>query len=181
MYASFSTQRRVSHILRQTLAFYRENSPKEHVSLQGLIDEVLAIFGRRFESRAVKLQIEIPSGIEFMGSSGEMRQVLCNLVANALDAASHGGKIVVRAQNIGAGESRSTVVISVADKGCGIPRENLKSIFEPFFTSKVGIGTGLGLWVSKQLVERNGGTIRVRSRVGHGTVFRIAIPYEPRS
>lgn len=173
--------RRVSHILRQTLAFYRENSPKEHVPLQGLIDEVLAIFGRRFESRAVKLQIEIPSGIEFMGSSGEMRQVLCNLVANALDAASHGGKIVVRAQKIRVGESGSKVVISVADKGCGIPRENLKSIFEPFFTSKVGIGTGLGLWVSKQLVERNGGTIRVRSRVGHGTVFRIAIPYEPRS
>ncbi|WP_204101467.1 PAS domain-containing sensor histidine kinase [Occallatibacter savannae] len=168
--------RRVSHILRQTLAFYRENSPKEHVRLLPLMDEVLAIFGRRLESRSIRLELDIPAGIQFLGSSGEIRQVLCNLVGNALDASSHGDRIVVRARRISTDDSRSRINISVADSGSGIARENLKKIFEPFFTSKVGVGTGLGLWVSKQLVERNAGTIRVRSRVGQGTVFRLSFP-----
>lgn len=170
--------RRVSHILRQTLAFYRENSPKEHVRLLPLMDEVLAIFGRRLESRSIQLQLDIPAGIQFTGSSGEIRQVLCNLVGNALDASGPGDRIIVRARKFSLNGSRSQVNISIADSGSGIPRENLKSIFEPFFTSKVGVGTGLGLWVSKQLIERNAGFIRVRSRVGQGTVFRLSFPQE---
>ena len=170
--------RRVSHILRQTLAFYRENSPKEQVRLLPLMDEVLAIFGRRLESRSIKLKVDIPAGTLFTGSSGEIRQVLCNLVANALDASSPGAHIIVRARKFSLLESGSRVSISIADSGSGIPRQNLKNIFEPFFTSKVGVGTGLGLWVSKQLVERNGGTICVRSRVGQGTVFRLSFPQE---
>ena len=140
------------------------------------MDEVLAIFGRRLESRAIKLELDIPAGIQFVGSSGEIRQVLCNLVANALDASSPGDRIVVRARRISSGGSRSSVNISIADTGCGIPQPNLQNIFEPFFTSKVGVGTGLGLWVSKQLTERNGGTIGVRSRAGQGTVFRLSFP-----
>jgi len=68
------------------------------------------------------------------------------------------------------------VVLAVADTGSGISPENLKNIFEPFFTSKVGVGTGLGLWVSKELVERNTGNIHVRSRPGQGTVFRLSFP-----
>jgi len=170
--------RRVSHILRQTLAFYRENSPKEHVRLLPLMDEVLAIFGRRLESRAIQLQVDIPAGVQFVGSSGEIRQVLCNLVGNALDASGPGDRIIVRARRISSGDSRSRVNISIADNGSGIPRDNLKIIFEPFFTSKVGVGTGLGLWVSKQLTERNDGAIRVRSRSGQGTVFRLSFPQE---
>lgn len=170
--------RRVSHILRQTLAFYRENSPKEHVRLLPLMDEVLAIFGRRLESRSIRLDLDIPAGIQFTGSSGEIRQVLCNLVGNALDASSPGDRIIVRARRVTSRDLKSRVNISIADNGCGIPRENLQNIFEPFFTSKVGVGTGLGLWVSKQLVERNGGTIRVRSRTGEGTVFGLSFPQE---
>lgn len=170
--------RRVSHILRQTLAFYRENSPKEHVRLLPLMDEVLAIFGRRFETRSIELKVDIPAGLRFTGSSGEIRQVLCNLVANALDASTSGARIIVRARRFSTPGSGSRVKISIADSGSGIPREHLKNIFEPFFTSKVGVGTGLGLWVSKQLIERNSGSIRVRSRVGQGTVFRLSFPQD---
>jgi len=168
--------RRVSHILRQTLAFYRENSPKDLVHPRALMDEVLAVFGRRLENRAIRFELDVPEAIEFTGSSGEIRQILCNLVANALDACTQGGRIIVRARRVHSRDSRSMVVLAVADTGSGISRENLKNIFEPFFTSKVGVGTGLGLWVSKELVERNAGNIHVRSRLGQGTVFRLSFP-----
>jgi PAS domain S-box-containing protein len=170
--------RRVSHILRQSLAFYRQYAPKERVRLRPLVDEVLAIFGKRVESRAILVQVDIPAALEFMGAAGEVRQVLCNLIVNALDATPPIGRIIVRAREVRREGSKPGISLYVADTGCGISREHLQKIFEPFFTSKIGVGTGLGLWVSKQLVERNGGSIRVRSRVGQGTVFHLKFPQE---
>jgi two-component system, NtrC family, sensor kinase len=84
----------------------------------------------------------------------------------------------VRARELPCEGSKPQISLYVADTGCGISPDHLPRIFEPFFTSKIGVGTGLGLWVSKQLVERNEGSIRVRSRVGQGTVFHLKFPQE---
>ncbi|KAA6463227.1 HAMP domain-containing histidine kinase [Acidobacteria bacterium AB60] len=169
----------MSHILRQTLAFYREHAPKDQVRLHTLMQEVLTIFEGRIENRSIRLKIDIPEDLAFIGSPGEIRQVLCNLVANAIDAVAHNGLIVVKGRAVGRRTAGAAIQLTVADTGCGIPREDRARIFEPFFTSKRGVGTGLGLWVSKQLVERNCGTIRVRSRVGTGTAFSLRFPTAP--
>lgn len=168
--------RRISHILRQTLAFYRENARHEAVSLQSLVDELLNIFGPRLESRAVSLQVRIPAPLTAWASAGEVRQVLCNLVANSLDAITKNGRIIIRGRLVQGAHSKPLVRMTLADNGCGFDRRNAERIFEPFFTTKDGVGTGLGLWVSRQLVQRNGGILRARSRLGRGTVFTLDLP-----
>ncbi len=116
------------------------------------------------------------------GYSGELRQLLSNLLVNAVDAMADGGALQVRAA---AGrdwsDGREGVRITVADNGSGIPRDHLRRIFEPFFTTKKDTGTGLGLWVSRGIVQKHGGSIRVRSRTDGrttGTVFSIFLPQQ---
>jgi signal transduction histidine kinase len=117
-----------------------------------------------------------------MGIAGELRQVLANLLANSLDAVDLNGRIVVRAsQSVDPNNGERRVRISVADSGTGILASTAKSMFEPFFTTKGTVGTGLGLWVCKQLVEKHGGSIRVRSCVAgvhRGTTFSVLLPHD---
>jgi signal transduction histidine kinase len=167
---------RVSHILRQTLAFYREHTSQQQVRLPMLIDEVVDIFRQRMQSRAITCETAIPRDLILSTMPGELRQMLCNLIANALDASNNGGRIAVRAIEIHRAGTAGRVRITVADNGSGIPPENQVRLFEPFFTTKESLGTGLGLWVTRQLAERNGGRIRMRSRVSAGTVFSIELP-----
>ena len=115
------------------------------------------------------------------GNPGEFRQVLSNLLANSLDACKDGDAICVRVR--AAVSSRDPALrgvrIAVADTGCGIARENMERIFEPFFTTKKDTGTGLGLWVSRELMEKCGGNLSVRSSVNgrrSGTVFSLFLP-----
>jgi signal transduction histidine kinase len=118
-----------------------------------------------------------------MAVGGELRQVFCNLVANSLDAIDNQGTIKLRvsnAQSITNGRRR--VRVTVADNGKGITPSALAHIFEPFFTTKGSHGTGLGLWVSKQIIKKHGGSIRVRSSSSgarRGTVFSVVLPVEP--
>ena len=118
---------------------------------------------------------------EILGAAGELRQVLSNLLANSLDACSNGATIWLRARAATDPHNpqRSGVRITVADSGQGISSEHLASIFEPFFTTKKDTGTGLGLWVSRELVQKQGGSMHVRSRTMTpicGTVFSIFLP-----
>lgn len=111
-----------------------------------------------------------------------MRQIVSNLLANGIDALSDGGAMYIRVARLAQpnkGEAR--IQLTIADNGCGIRVENLKRIFEPFFTTKAAIGTGLGLWVTQELIRKHKGTIKVRSRVGKGTVFRVTFPAMPLS
>jgi len=115
-----------------------------------------------------------------MGVSGELRQVLANLLTNSLDSIGRSGRIVLRASaSIGPHDGRKRVRITVADNGHGMGAATMKQIFDPFFTTKGSVGTGLGLWVCKQLIDKNGGSIRVRSNMDgerKGTTVSVVLP-----
>ena len=102
----------------------------------------------------------------------QIRQVLINLLSNAIQATSQGGRIDIQVES-----TQSGISIAVIDTGSGIPKENLEKIFEPFFSTKSpGEGTGLGLFVTREIVDKFGGTVEVASRIGHGTRFTVQIP-----
>ena len=111
------------------------------------------------------------------GFGGEIQQVISNLISNSMDAVPGRGRIEFRLSQVNDSiEGCGRVRFTIADTGSGIPPDRLSKIFEPFFTTKEMHGTGLGLWVTKQIVEKYKATIRVRSKLGRGTVFSIAFP-----
>jgi|GEM_PF-1406765 PAS domain S-box-containing protein len=171
---------RIAHITRQTLGFYREVNAPEPVRIDALIVSAIDLFQRRIEAAHVTLVREWSEGLQVVGVGGELRQVVSNLLANSLDAVEDGGTIRIRAcTRLRNGLPYMRILIS--DNGKGIERGLRKRIFEPFFTTKGSVGTGLGLWVTHQLVEKHGGTIRLRSATTgpwRGTLFQIDLPLE---
>jgi signal transduction histidine kinase len=166
---------RVSHIAQQTLGFYRDTTAPVMINVQEAFRDVLRLFERKVEYKNLVVQADVPADIEIQALRGEIRQVLSNLVANAIDASSKGGRIMIRARPI-RWDGRSAVRISVADRGHGIPADLKSSVFMPFFTTKKDVGTGLGLWVTKSMIEKHGGKIRFRSTETHGAVFSLVLP-----
>ncbi len=168
---------RVSAIARRTLGFFREDAKEAETNLRELVEGVIGVYTTRLPE-TVTISTSYCERPVILAKSGEIRQVLLNLIVNAIDALpGHFGQIEVTVR-----EQDDRLLIEVRDNGVGISPENLESIFEPFFTTKTGHGTGLGLWVSKELVLRNGGTIRVASSVdpqNHGTVFQLSFPPAP--
>jgi PAS domain S-box-containing protein len=174
---------RVAHITRQSLGFYRETSTPTRFKPALIVREVTGFYTERAIRLGVAFIVNARSDREVLGSPGELRQVLSNLLANSLDACARGATIRIEANSAADPRnlSRPGVRITVADSGLGIPAKNLETIFEPFFTTKKDTGTGLGLWVSRELVVKHGGTMRVRSRTSNpfcGTVFSIFLPAE---
>ena len=176
---------RIAQITRQSLGFYRERSSPAPFKPATIVREVTDFYASRAANIGVSLVVNAKTEREVLGSAGELRQILSNLLANSLDACASGATIRVEANS--AIDPRNTerpgVRITVADTGFGIPPEHLESIFEPFFTTKKDTGTGLGLWVSRELVEKHGGSLRVRSRTSVplcGTVFSIFLPNQGR-
>lgn len=172
---------RLSYITRRTLGFYRENAQSAAYRPADVVEEVLSFYVPEALSKNVQLEAQIRTQQEIFGTPGELRQVLSNLIANSLDAMPHGGvvRLVVRRVTDLRDSTRSGVRITVADNGHGIPRHLLKHIFEPFFTTKQDTGTGLGLWVSKELIEKHGGSLRVHSSIAGaviGTAFSMYLP-----
>ncbi len=157
---------RVSHIARQTLGFYRDTTSPVLVDVPEAIDEMLAIYQRRFSYRQIALRKRIAPGLRVRVLRGEFKQIVSNLVTNAIDASPKGTTIEVRAW-----PSRHPVTgaqgihLVVADQGTGIPEGIRRQIFAPFFTTKKDVGTGLGLWIVKSMLAKTGGWIRCRSRV----------------
>ena len=173
---------RVSHITRQTLAFHRQSPHAEPLRVMELIDSVLFLYGRRAQEKGIEISREIEFTGTILGFAGELRQVVSNLVANAIEATPMSGKLRLRAHETREynNSHQRGVRIVIADTGSGIPRESVERIFEPFFTTKGEKGSGLGLWVSQGIVSKHGGQIRMRSstRPGHsGTVFSIFLPF----
>lgn len=170
---------RVVRITRHTLSFYRRGDNPDVFDCSELAAEVISAFQPMASGLGIRLESRIQVGQTIEGFPGEIRQVLTNLVINALDA----GAAVTRVSVIGAHDWRNPTLegvrISVADNGKGIPKEDVPNIFEPFFTTKGEKGTGLGLWVSRGIVRKHNGTIHVRSLVRpgvHGSVFSVFIP-----
>jgi PAS domain S-box-containing protein len=172
---------RVSHIAQQTLGFYRDTSSPVRVNIGESVQDVLRLFERKLKYKLLTAELDVPESLEIKGLRGEVRQVLSNLLANAIDASNKEGTIRLRARNVRR-NGDDFVRISIADGGHGISPESRQNIFLPFFTTKKDIGTGLGLWVTKSMVEKHGGQILFRSTRGRGTVFVVTFPKNmPRS
>jgi PAS domain S-box-containing protein len=172
---------RVSHVTRQTLGFYREASQPDKLDVPTIVESVLRLYSNKFKTKNIQVVHESEPCPPLQGFPGELQQVVANIISNGADAVEPGGTLKVSVFCVD-GETGKTVQVRVEDDGPGIAAENLDRIFEPFFTTKKNVGTGLGLWVSKTIVERHGGTIEVESRSdngSHGTVFSISIPCTP--
>jgi PAS domain S-box-containing protein len=169
--------RRAAEIVKRTLGFYREPNGRTAVAVVDVIEQLKALYEPRLKARGVQLQIrKSEERIAAMANAGELRQLLSNLLLNGVDALGERGTVYVRVGRCSHSPHSPAVRITIADTGKGIEPETLRRIFEPFFTTKQDTGTGLGLWISEQIVKKHGGSIRVRSRVGRGTVFSILLP-----
>jgi two-component system, chemotaxis family, CheB/CheR fusion protein len=174
--------RRIAQITRSTLGLYRErDTTPGAVNLSELIDNLLMFYQRQVQSLGVKVDKRYDSVGRVVGVSGELRQVIANLLANAIDALSVAGtklKIHVYESADWQNLSKRGIRVVVADDGPGINAEIQVNLFRPFYTTKGQKGTGLGLWVSRGIVTKHGGTIRLRSRTGirHGTCFAVFLP-----
>jgi len=172
---------RVAHISRQTLGFYRESAVPVPVNLSELMDDIFKLYERKMARRSVNVIKQYELKREATLFPAEVRQVISNLVINALEALDERGTITVRTEE-GVDwkhPERRGVRILVADNGHGIRPEHRRRIFEAFFTSKGDKGTGLGLWVTNGIVQKHGGSIRMRSSIRpqrHGTIFSIFLP-----
>jgi PAS domain S-box-containing protein len=177
-YLGLATQEleRITQITTQTLAFHRENRTPSLIDLRESVDGVLRLFAPRLKARGISVETRYVEVDRVTASRGEVQQVISNLLSNSMDAVPNNGKIHLRLARSLDKHGSAGVRFTIADTGTGIPRERLKNIFEPFFTTKEVVGTGLGLWVTKQIIDSHGATIRVRSKPGRGTVFSIVFP-----
>jgi signal transduction histidine kinase len=168
--------KQLSDLTRRTLGFYRENAKPSMVDIRTLVGEVLGLYGSKFKSKDIRLSVEHDDCCaQVLAVAGEIRQVISNLLVNAVDASNLKGSVNIRVSRVSLNDS-IYIRVTVADTGSGIPASIRSRIFEPFFTTKEKIGTGLGLWVSQQIIEKHEGRIRVRSAEGKGTVFCVFLP-----
>ena len=175
--------RRVSAITNQTLRFHKQSSSPQEITGEELIDGVVSVFQSRIMNSGVRVEDRKRAVQPVRCFEGEIRQVLSNLVSNAIDALHPlGGRLLLRSRE---GTEWSTgrrgMVISVADTGKGIPASVQSRMFEPFYTTKGINGTGLGLWISSEIINRHHGSLRFRSsqKAGRsGTVFTMFLPFD---
>jgi PAS domain S-box-containing protein len=170
---------RVNHIAKQTLGFYQDRNVPEAVDMVQTLEGLLSILQSRINAKQLRIERDYENACLLKGFRGELRQVLSNLLTNAIDASSSGGKLIVRVKPERNGSQVDRVHIEVEDFGSGIHPSDQGRIFEPFFTTKSDFGTGLGLWVTKELVEKHGGTIAFRSNCQNGnsgTCFSVMLP-----
>jgi signal transduction histidine kinase len=166
---------RASYVTKQTLSFARRDEQREPVQLSELINGVLALYSNKLSGNAIQVVSRNRDHAIARANSNEAKQVIANLIANALDASQKGGKLHLRVTT-STWKGNPRVRMTVADTGTGISTEHMREIFEPFFSTKGNTGTGLGLWVTREIVHAHGGCIHIRSRVGKGTVVIVCWP-----
>jgi len=167
---------RLSHIAARSLKFYRQRTKPTLTSLEELMDSVLFFHETAINGRAVQLERRYRQTAPVFCRAGEIQQVITNLIGNGLDALSRNGRLIVAVRPATDRTAREGVAITVADNGCGIDPTVFHRLFHPFVTTKDEAGTGLGLWVSKGILDKHKAQIAVRSKVGSGTVFRLFLP-----
>lgn len=169
---------RVAQIAQQTLGFYRDTTRPVEIDLNELLQAVVDLFARKLAGKQLRCTLDMDPDLTVVGLQGEIRQVVSNLLVNAIDASARpGGAIRIRARRRHRNGDHGISVL-VIDQGSGIPREVRHRLFTPFVTTKQSLGTGLGLWVTRGMVEKHGGSVRFRSRTEtpSGTVFRVYLP-----
>lgn len=178
---------RVTQISRAMLGLYRESRAPVMVDLKDMLQEILLLMERRFSDDQVTIHTDLPSGVSVDAFPAELRQVFTNLIANAAEAAGPGGQVNVSlrpqpALSINGIKQESGATVIITDNGLGIPEEVQPHLFQPFFTTKGEQGTGLGLWVSRGIVTKHGGSIDLASDTGettHGTAVSVFLATKP--
>ena len=178
--------RRIAEITQQTLRFYRQTTLPARTKMKDLLDSVLSLYQGRFNSLDLQVDRDYDPELDLFCSAGEIRQVFANLVGNSIDASERGGRLRVSARRSRNWKAplQTGVRFTLADNGAGMEPKVLERAFEAFFTTKEVTGTGLGLWISHEIVTKHLGLFRVRSRTitsgrPSGTIFQFFIPDDP--
>ena len=169
---------RLSHITARSLKFYRQHTAPARVALEEVLDSVVYFHDPAIRVRGISIDRRFRPAPAVLCQPGEIQQVFTNLISNALDALADKGRLMLEVRpaavhNVGG------VVVTVADNGSGMDAHMLQRLFQPFVTTKGEAGTGLGLWVSKGILDKHHATVSVRTKPGCGTVFRIFFPVSP--
>jgi PAS domain S-box-containing protein len=184
--------RRISEITQQTLRFYRQSTLPARANMGDLLDSVLSLYQGRLNTLNIQVERDYDSAMDLFCFAGEIRQVFANLVGNSIDATTSGGRLVIRARRSRNWKepAQTGVRFAVADTGVGMEPAVLSRVFEAFFTTKEVTGTGLGLWVSHEIIMKHKGLVSVRSRAAaespeadgktSGTVFMLFFPDDPK-
>src|ERR1051326_441990 len=175
--------RRVSDIANHTLRFHRSNRGLEQAEVRALLDSAAVLFRAKLRNQSIQANVVCDKNVNVVCALGEIRQVLVNLIANAVDVMPTGGNLLLRGvKSPHPKTSVRGVRISVVDQETGISKATLRRMFEPFYTTKGDTGTGLGLWLTKDIIDRHEGLIQVRNHHHpRGAVFSIWIPEKPAS
>jgi PAS domain S-box-containing protein len=165
---------RVSRIARNTLSFYREAASPVPVQLSEVLDSVLELYQQQITAKSLRINKRYGGDCEVHQYPGELRQVFSNLIVNAIDALPQNGELLLAIRpRSGSDGTVKGASVWIADRGVGISRQNRQRLFEPFFTTKGEKGTGLGLWITHGIVQKQGGHIRVRSSNKPGESFTV--------
>jgi two-component system, NtrC family, sensor kinase len=167
---------RLASITRLTLEPHREAKFPVDANAAELLDASVSTFASKIKRRRIEVVREYDADARLSVNPSDLRQVVTNLISNAIDVMSEGGILTLRVKR-----DRDVIHVSVADDGTGIHPENLVQIFEPFFSTKGEKGLGLGLWISRKIVEQMGGSLDVSSSISernHGTCFTLTLPLE---
>ena len=170
---------RVSQIARQTLGYYRNPGASIEIRLEEVFDEILTAFNARLISKKISVDCEYRHRDPFYSTRDDLMQVFVNLISNSVEAMPHGGLIKI----IVSQRAQDGIEISMHDTGSGIAPEDLRRVFEPFFTTKGQLGTGIGLWVARELVEKHGGSVSITSETEaprNGTTVAVFFPFKHR-
>ena len=179
---------RVTQISRAMLGLYRESKAPVLVDLREMMQEILLLMEHRFSELRVMVHTDLPSVVTVDAFPAELRQVFTNLITNAAEAASPSGDVRISISSLPAGvgangqRMQAGALVAIADNGPGIPDDVRPHLFQPFFTTKGERGTGLGLWVSRGIINKHGGTIDLASDTGdssHGTVVSVFLASKP--
>ncbi len=177
---------RATQISRSLLGMYRESRTPVALDISNLLESVLLLLQHRFAQTSLQVETHLLSPAMVTGFPVELRQVFTNLLANAAEASPKGGKITITVVSSSApqehtgGQGRPGVLVTIEDEGAGISEEIRNQLFQPFFSTKGEAGTGLGLWVSKGIVQKHDGAIDLVSHTdpqNHGTAISVFLPY----
>ena len=163
---------RASDIINNLLDFSRHTqAQRESVDLGKLINSTVTLLGKELDAKNIEYSMQIEKDCTVFINKDSVKQVILNIIINAMQAMPDGGSLTIRSETL-----QDDVQVRISDTGVGIPPTNLPHIFTPFFTTKeVGVGTGLGLYITHMIVEREGGRIDVESTEGAGTAFILTL------
>jgi len=173
---------RIAQITSQLLTFHRESRSPVAVNLTEVLESVLALFAPQIKQHHIEVIKRFDTDRSVRGFPGELRQVFSNLVGNAVEVIPPGGRLVLhsRESSLVSDPAVKGIRVTVLDNGAGIPAGVRRNLFAPFYTTKGEKGTGLGLWISRSIVEKHEGTIHFVSRTSDGnsgTAFSVFLPF----